>query len=89
VEDPLSKSRFVHEKLAWDGMNGEGEMWFTPPKSLIKDDASLSVVSNSISHLKVNGVVHSYVVKQLTYNLDLYSSFGLPTPKVSTPKPSQ
>jgi hypothetical protein len=49
--------------LAWDGMNGEGEMWFTPPKNLIKDDASLGVVSNNRSHLKVNGLVHFYVVK--------------------------
>jgi hypothetical protein len=83
VWETFSRSSFVDEKLEWVGMNSEGKMCFTPPKSLIKDDASLNVVSNNKSHLKVNGVVHSYVVRQLTYHLDLYSSLRLSTPKPS------
>jgi hypothetical protein len=36
----LSRSRFANEKLAWDGMDNEEQMFFTPPKNPIKDDAS-------------------------------------------------
>ncbi len=65
-------------------MDSEEEVFFTPPGSLIKDDASLSVVSNSRSHLEVNGDIHSYVVKQLIDHLDLYLSLRLSTPKPSS-----
>jgi hypothetical protein len=44
VWETLSISRFVNEKLAWDGVNSEEKLFFTPLESLIKDDASLSVV---------------------------------------------
>lgn len=47
VWEALNISRFVDEKLAWDGMNNEEKMFFTPPESLINDDASLNVVSIS------------------------------------------
>jgi hypothetical protein len=59
------------------------EVFFTPPESPIKDDASLNVVSNSRFHLEVNGDIHFYVVKQLIDHLDLYSSLRLSTPKPS------
>ncbi len=72
---------------------GWSEQWgktiFYTTRKPYKGWCKLECCSNSKSHLKVNGVVHSYVVKQLIYHLDLYSSSWLSTPKVSTPKPSQ
>jgi hypothetical protein len=64
-------------------VDNEEEVFFTPLESPIKDDASLSVVFNNRSHLKVNGDIHSYIVKQLIDHLDLYSSLRLSTPKPS------
>jgi hypothetical protein len=59
----LSKSTYVDERLAWDGMESEEGILFTPPKSPAKDDASLIDVFGNRSHLEVNGVIQSYIVK--------------------------
>lgn len=59
----MSKSTYVDERLAWDGVESGENILFTPPKSPTKDDASLIDVSGNRSHLEVNGVIHSYIVK--------------------------
>ncbi len=71
----------------WHGMvESEEDILFTPSKSPTKDDASLSDVFDNKSHLEVNGVVHSYIVNQLTNHLNLFPTLGFSTPKYSTPQ---
>ncbi len=59
------------------GGRGWKQRWcfFTPPKSLIRKDLSGSVVLDNTVHLEMNGVVHAYIVKQLT-NLHIAHSLG-------------
>jgi hypothetical protein len=67
-------------------MENEEEILFTPSKILTKDDASLIDLSDNRSHLEINGVVHSYIVKQLTNHLDLFLTLRFSTPKHSIPQ---
>jgi hypothetical protein len=72
--ETLSKTKNGHEKLAWDGVESEEDIFFTPPKSPTKDDASLSVMVDRTCHLKVYGYVHAEIVKQLIDHQDLWAS---------------
>jgi hypothetical protein len=57
--------------LAWEGKVGsEDEVFFTPPKTPIKEKINGSAMFSGQTHLEVNGVVHVYIVKQLT-NLNI------------------
>ncbi len=65
--ETLSKARHVDEKLAWEGKVGsEDEVFFTPPKKTIKEKTSGNAMFSGQTHLGVNGVVHAYIIKQLT-----------------------
>jgi hypothetical protein len=61
--ETLSIIRNGDEKLAWDGLESEEDIFFTPPENLTKYDISLSVVVDSKCHLEVHGYVHVDVVK--------------------------
>jgi len=78
----LSRSTYVDERLAWDGVESEEDILFTPSK----DDASLIDVSDNKFHLEVNGVVNSYIVNQSINHLNLFPTLGFFTPKYSTPQ---
>ncbi len=82
----LSRTRNGDEKLAWDGVESEEDVFFTPPKSPTKDDASLNVLVDSKCHLEIHGYVHAEIVKQLTNHQDLWTSSRCSTIKHFGPK---
>ncbi len=53
-----------------------------PLESPQKEDPNCNVVLDTQAHLKVNGVVHAYVVKQLI-NLEIVHSLRSPASKQS------
>lgn len=68
VWETLNKARFVNEKLDWEGeVESKDDVFLTPPKSPIRENPIPSVILSTQAHLEVNGTVHAYIVKQLTY----------------------
>jgi hypothetical protein len=70
----LSRAKYaVDEKLAWEGeVESEDDVFFMPPESPQREDPNCNIVLDTQVHLEVNGVVHAYVIKQLT-NLIIHS----------------
>jgi hypothetical protein len=58
-----------------------------PPKNPIKEETNGSVVFSSQTHLEVNGVMHVYIAKQLTY-LNIIHYLRSTTPNQSKSKSS-
>jgi hypothetical protein len=86
IWEVLNKARNVNEKLAWeDEAPSEDDVFFMPPENPIKEDINDSVMSNSKTHLEVNGVVHACIVKQLI-GLDIVNPLGFLAPKLSKSK---
>jgi hypothetical protein len=82
----LSKAKHVNENLAWEGKVGsEDKVFSTPPKSHIKEKTSGSAMFSGQTHLEMNGVVHVYIVKQLT-NLNIVHYVRSTTPNQSKSK---
>ncbi len=77
IWETLNKGRYaINEKLAWEGeVENEDNVFFMPLESPQKEDPNYSLVSNIQAYLKVNGVVHVYVVKQLI-DLEIVHSLG-------------
>jgi hypothetical protein len=52
--------------LAWDGKESRDDVFYTLPKSLVKEDNRCSTIINSSqTHLEVHGYLHFEIVKQL------------------------
>jgi hypothetical protein len=82
----LSKAKHVNENLAWEGKVGSEDKVFSMPlESLIKEKTSGSAMFNGQTHSKVNGVVHVYILKQLT-DLNIVHSVRSTTPNQSKSK---
>jgi hypothetical protein len=61
------------------------DVFFTPLESPTKEDISGNVMSNSKTHLEVNGAMHACIVKQLTC-LNIVNPLGFLAPKLSKSK---
>jgi hypothetical protein len=67
--------------LAWDGKESKNDVFYTPLKSLAKEDNSYSIVVNSNqTHLEVHVYMHFEIVKQLL-ELDFAPSQRAPRTK--------
>jgi hypothetical protein len=75
----LSRCKFVDKRLAWDGEEGEGDFFYTPLESLVKDDNNYNLTEEtSQTHLQVHGYVHSEIVKQL-FEFETFPSVESPS----------
>ncbi len=84
--EALNRAKNVNEKLAWeDEVPSEDDVFFMPLETPIKEDINGIVMSNSKTHLEVNGVVHACIVKQLI-GLNIVNPLGLLAPKLSKSK---
>jgi hypothetical protein len=56
--------------FAWDGKENRNEVFYTPPKSPVKEDNRCNIIINSSqTHLEGHGYMHFEIVKQL-FKLD-------------------
>jgi hypothetical protein len=74
---------------SWLGreVESEDDVFFMPLESPPKEDPNCNVILNTQVHLEVNGVVHVYVVKQLT-DLEIVHSLRSLAPELSKSKQS-
>ncbi len=69
IWETLNKAQFGDEKLAqgeYDGSSKDGEVFYTPLKSLDKEGNSFTTLPNIKINSKVDSHIHSIIVKQFT-----------------------
>jgi hypothetical protein len=78
--------KFGDERFAWDGEEGEDDVFYTPLESLVKEYSSCNLaVETSQTHLQVHGYVHLEIVKQLL-EFETFPSIKSPSHKQSPSK---
>ncbi len=69
IWETLNETQFGDEKLAqgvYDGYSKDGEVFYTPLKSLDNEGNSFTTLPNIKTHLEVDFHIHSIIVKQFT-----------------------
>jgi hypothetical protein len=66
VWELLRRCKFGDKRFAWDGEDFEDDIFYTPLKSLVKENRNCNLtIETSQTHLQVHGYVHSKIIKQL------------------------